>query len=161
MATNNQPNLSLISSTMKITSPSFDNGQKIPAKFTCDGENINPALNITNVPENARSLVLIVDDPDAPMGTWTHWTLWNITPASQIDIAENSQPNEAIAGNTSSGQAGYDGPCPPNGTHHYYFKIYALDDVLNLSANANVEQLVSTMNDHIIDYAELIGIYTR
>ena len=104
---------------MIIKSPIFLNNATIPSKYTCDGDNINPPFEIKNIPKGTKSLVLIVDDPDAAGGTWTHWTLWNIDPGTS-EIQENSIPSGASAGKTSYGRSKYDGPCPPSGTHHYF-----------------------------------------
>jgi len=145
---------------MKISSPAFQAQQNIPVKYTCDGQNINPPLAFVNVPSQAQSLVLIVDDPDAPAGTWTHWTLWNIDPHI-AGIDENSVPPGAVQGKTSFGKPGWGGPCPPSGTHRYFFKLYALDADLNLSASADVQELQDTMRNHIIGSAELVGLYSR
>ncbi len=145
---------------MKISSPAFENQQNILVKYTCDGANLNPPLEISGVPENAQSLVLIVDDPDAPSGTWTHWTLWNIDP--QIaGIDENSFPPGAVQGKTSFGKSGWGGPCPPSGTHRYFFKLFALDAKLDLTGSVSVENLQAAMNPHIIESAELVGLYGR
>lgn len=145
---------------MKITSPAFKNNELIPPKYTCDGENINPSLEFSGVPENAKSLVLIMDDPDAPAGTFIHWIIWNIGP-SMPGIKENSVPNEAEEGVTSFGKNGYGGPCPHTGTHHYFFKLYALDAKLDLSPNADKTELEKAMEGHILAQAELIGLYSR
>ena len=145
---------------MQIISPAFLNNQNIPSKYTCDGEGINPPLEFKEIPPNAQSLVLIVDDPDAPNGTWVHWTLWNIDPAT-ISIAENSVPPKAIAGQTSSGQNIYGGPCPPSGTHRYFFKLYALDSKLSVTSFSFKEDLEKAMQGHIISQAELVGLYSR
>src|SRR3989304_9638033 len=118
---------------MKIQSPSFENNQSIPSKFTCDGENINPPLEFLDIPENTKSLVLIMDDPDAPMGLWVHWTVWNIDPATS-GIPENQKFEGAMEGMTSSGKTGYGGPCPPDKEHRYFFKLYALDTTLSLDS---------------------------
>lgn len=148
------------SEPMKITSLAFEHEQNIPAKYTCDGENINPALEFSDVPENTQSLVLIMDDPDAPMGTWVHWTLWGIEPSTN-QIAENSVPAKAIQGKTSSGQNNYGGPCPPSGTHRYFFKLFALDTELKLPSFSEKQDLEKAMEEHIIDQAELVGLYSR
>jgi Raf kinase inhibitor-like YbhB/YbcL family protein len=145
---------------MKLTSPIFNNNQPIPSKYTCDGENVNPPLSISEVPENAKSLVLIVDDPDAPMGTWVHWTLWNIDPKI-TEIAENSVPLNAVQGKTSFGNNKYGGPCPPSGTHRYFFKLYALDNTLTLSSSSTKGDLEKAMEGHIIEKTELIWLYSR
>lgn len=149
---------------MQIISPAFLNNQNIPSKYTCDGEGINPPLGFKDIPANTQSLVLIVDDPDAPMdppaGGWVHWTLWNIDPAI-TSIVENSVPPKAIAGQTSSGQNVYGGPCPPSGAHRYFFKLYALDSKLSVSSFSLKEDLEKAMQGHIISYAELVGLYSR
>lgn len=145
---------------MRITSIAFENNQPIPKKYTCDGTNVNPPLTFHNVPGEAKSLVLIVDDPDAPRGTFTHWTVWNIDPAITV-IAENSVPDGAVQGITDFGQPGYGGPCPPSGTHRYFFKLYALDIDLVLDSSASVFTLARAMEGHIIEKAELVGLYGR
>ncbi len=147
-------------SKMKILSPAFQNNQQIPSKYTCDKANINPPLEFSDILQNAKSLVLIVDDPDAPSGTWTHWTLWNIPPTT-TKIEEKSVPQEAVEGVTSFGKPGYGGPCPPSGTHHYFFKLYALDTTISLDSKADVKQLVQTISGHIIQEAQLVGLYSR
>lgn len=146
--------------SMKLTSKEFNQNGQIPGKFTCDGKNINPELKITEVPDNTKSLALIVDDPDAPAGTWVHWLVWNIDPKTEI-ITENSLPTGAVEGITSFNGRGYGGPCPPSGSHRYYFKLYALNDKLNLSGSAKVADLEQAIDGHILDQAELIGIYSR
>ncbi len=154
-------NLSLIKeSAMKLKSLAFENNQIIPAKYTCDGENINPPLEWEGVPNQAKSLVLIVDDPDAPSGTWVHWTVWNISPQT-TQIWENSVPAGALEGKTSFGRAGYGGPCPPSGTHRYFFKLYALNTLLDLRENSDIKVLENAIKDRIVDQAELIGLYKR
>jgi len=145
---------------MKITSPAFKNNGPIPLKYTCDGENINPALEINDVPQNAESLALIMEDPDATIGTWVHWTIFNILPEIVL-IAENSVPEKATQGLTGFGKPGYGGPCPPTGTHRYFFKLYALDSVLNLGLSAKKEDIEKAMKNHILQTAELIGLYKR
>lgn len=145
---------------MELSSPAFINHQSIPLKYTCDGDDINPPLHIREVPIDSKSLVLIVDDPDAPAGTWVHWTLWNIDPNTK-DILENNVPENAVEGVTSGGKPGYDGPCPPSGTHRYFFKLYALDGDLNLNSQTNAQQLQKSIESHILAKTELIGIYQR
>lgn len=147
-------------SNMIITSLVFQNNAFIPSKYTCDGENINPPFEIKDVPPDAKSLVLIMDDPDAPRGVWAHWTVWNITPKITA-IAENSVPPQAVEGITSFGNPGYGGPCPPSGTHRYFFKLYALDATLNLSPQADKISLEKAMEGHILDKTEIIGLYSR
>lgn len=145
---------------MQITSPVFENNQQIPAKYSCDGDNINPPLQITETPEGIQSLVLISDDPDAPSGDWVHWLIFNIDPQTS-EIAENSVPQGAIEGTNSFGNTSYGGPCPPSGTHRYFFKLYALDTRLDLREDNNKQDLLKAMQNHIIDSAELIGLYQR
>jgi Raf kinase inhibitor-like YbhB/YbcL family protein len=145
---------------MKISSPGFENNQSIPAKFTCQGKNVSPELQITGTPAEAKSLTLIVDDPDAPMGVWTHWVVWNI-PANTTFIIENSAPSFSTQGVTSFGKNEYGGPCPPSGTHRYFFKIYALDTELTIPASSNKNDLLNAIKDHILDSAELIGKYQK
>ena len=144
---------------MKITSSAFDPEQSIPSKYTCDGKDVNPPLRFEDVPAQAGSLVLVVDDPDAPAGTWLHWTLWNID--SELNkIEEDSVPEGAGEGMTNFGNTGYGGPCPP-GKHRYFFKLYALDTKLDLSSSAKVKHLENAMEDNIIEKAKLVGIYER
>lgn len=145
---------------MKIQSTAFKQGENIPAKYTCQGNDINPPLQITDVPSNAKSLALIMDDPDAPMGTWVHWVVWNISPQTK-EIAENSVPTNAVQGKSSWGKNKYGGPCPPSGTHRYFFKLYALDNSLSLSSSADKKQLEAAMKDRIVAQAELMGTYQK
>ena len=155
-----QLELKNIPKIMRLESSAFENNSFIPSKYTCDGENVNPPLKISGVPQKAKSLVLIVDDPDAPRGTWVHWTVWNIS-SQTTEIAENSVPQGAVEGMTDFGKPGYGGPCPPSGTHRYFFKIYALDTNLNLGSSAQVRDLKKAIENHILDKAELIGLYSR
>jgi len=143
-------------SNMKLTSPSFLEGEIIPARFTCKGNNTNPPLTISDIPGNAQSLVITLDDPDAPIGVFHHWLLWNISPAT-LNILEDSTPPGAIVGNSSAGKQEYVGPCPPSGSHRYVFTVYALDTTLTLPPEARNEQLVQTMVGHIIGQTMLIG----
>lgn len=147
-------------SSLKISSPAFRHNGTIPTKFTCDGDDISPALAIEGVPEGARSLALIVDDPDAPSKTWVHWVVWNIDPKTEV-IAEGGVPKGALQGMNDFRKLDYGGPCPPSGTHRYFFKLYALDTVLHLAKGATKAELEQTMKGHIIDQAELIGLYSR
>lgn len=144
---------------MQLTSVFSDN-QAIPSRFTCDGENINPELNITGVPANTKSLSLIVDDPDAPGGDFVHWVIWNIG-AETTQIKENSLPAGVVVGRNDFGNNEYGGPCPPSGTHRYQFKVYALDKKLDLTAGAGKKELLAAMNGHILSQVELIGTYGR
>lgn len=145
---------------MTISSPAFAQGQPIPKKYSCDDQGINPPLSIGNVPPGAQSLVLILDDPDAPGGTWTHWIVWNINPSTTA-IAENAVPTGATVGQASSGQNAYGGPCPPSGTHHYYFHLYALPIKLSISSFSDVAALHKAMDGNVIGEAELMGTYSR
>ena len=146
---------------MRIFSPEFENNQKIPARYTCDGENFNPPLGIEDIPESAKSLALIMHDPDASAGDWTHWMIWNIDPKFQ-DIDENSVPPGAVAGMNESGSMGYEGPCPPSGMHRYTFTLYALDQQLDLDPNlVDRDDLEEAMQGRILDKAVLVGMYGR
>lgn len=144
-------------SRMKITSPEFENNQFIPKKFTCEGQDINPALIIEGIPKDAKSLVLIVDDPDAPMGTWVHWVVYDMPIVNRIE--ENSIPGKQ--GRNNFGRLNYGGPCPPSGTHRYFFKVYALDTMLTLGEGITKGALEKTMQGHILDNAELVGLYQK
>ncbi len=145
---------------MKLESIAFKHNDRIPPKYTCDGANVNPPLKISDIPQNAKSLALIMDDPDAPMGTWVHWTIWNIDPKTS-SIAENSVPSKSTEGITSFKSVGYGGPCPPSGTHRYFFKLYALDTTLSLQNFADKKKLEDAMKNHILAEAQFIGLYSR
>ena len=142
---------------MRLTSPSFNNGTHIPVKFTGEGLDINPALNIEDLPTGTKSLALIVDDPDAPMKTWVHWVVYDIPPINHID--ENSIPGRQ--GMNDSGNKNYHGPYPPSGTHRYYFKMYALNKVLKLQEGISRGHLEDAMKGNILSSAELVGLYNR
>ena len=143
---------------LSVKSPAFEHGKLIPKKYTCDGQDINPPLTIEGVPKEARTLVLAVDDPDAPSGTWDHWIVWNI-PASISKIAENSVPGKE--GVNSARQQGYMGPCPPGGTHRYFFKVYALDTELGLGPGSRKKDAEKAMQGHVLAEGELMGLYRR
>lgn len=145
---------------MRIVSPAFAQDAAIPVEFTCDGKNVHPPLVVTGVPENAKTLALVVDDPDAPFGTWTHWLVWN-APASTIEMTAVKLPTGAVEGTTSFGKPGYGGPCPPAGTHRYFFKLYALDVALDLTPAADAKALDAAMEGHVLDKAGLVGRYGR
>ncbi len=145
--------------TILVQSEAFKDGGFIPEKYTADGENISPPLTIENVPENAKSLVLIVDDPDAPNGIFTHWLAWNLDPKTH-SISENAQLN-AHFGTNSFNKLSYGGPCPPSGTHHYYFKIYALDTILTLEKGAIKQTVKDAIKGHIIAFGTLMGKYSK
>jgi len=142
---------------LTIKSPVFDNNKSIPSKYTCDGDDVNPPLIIEGIPEGTKSLVLIVDDPDAPMGTWDHWIVWNIPLTNKIE--ENSVPG--TEGLNDFRRHSYGGPCPPSGTHRYFFKVYALDTKLNLDSNSRKKDIEKAMKGHILAQGELIGLYGR
>ena len=144
---------------MKIESPAFKSNEFIPDKYTCVGENINPPLKFSEIPAGAISLALLVTDPDASIGTWVHWMVWNIDPKLN-EIGEDSIP-PGIEGGTSFGKSGYGGPCPPSGIHHYIFKLYALDTSLSLPEAANRSDFDAAINGHILDTSELVGLYQR
>jgi hypothetical protein len=142
--------------TMKLESPAFQNGAMIPERYTCQGQDINPELRWSDVPDGTKSLALIVEDPDAPMGIWIHWVLKNID-AGKRGIGENSKAGEQIR--NSFGKEDYGGPCPPSGTHRYYFRLYALDTE-ELQAN-NIDDLRKEIHDHKIEEASLMGRYAK
>lgn len=143
---------------IKITSPSFSNNESLPVKFSCDGININPELAIKDIPEQTKSLALILEDPDAVRGVWTHWLLWNID-SRKNDIKERESPG--IVGVNDYGNNKYDGPCPPSGIHRYFFKIYALDKTLGLPAKSGSKELYKAIEGHVIDQGELMATYSR
>lgn len=145
---------------MTITSPAFGNKELIPSTFTCDGADVSPALNIGNVPPEARSLALIMDDPDAPGGMWVHWVVWNIDPTTR-EIKENGVPPGAKQGVNDFRKTPYGGPCPPSGTHRYFFKLYALDAMLDLGSGTTKGALEKAIKGHILAQAELMGRYKR
>ncbi|HEV7424276.1 MAG TPA: YbhB/YbcL family Raf kinase inhibitor-like protein, partial [Candidatus Paceibacterota bacterium] len=127
-----------------ITSPSFSEGTDIPVKFSCRGENISPEIRIGSIPAEAKSLAVIVEDPDAPHGIFDHWVVWNLQPLKTI--IENS--GDGVQGNNGSGKTGYTGPCPPSGTHRYQFKVYALDSTLDLPVGTNKKNLMNAMGEY-------------
>jgi Raf kinase inhibitor-like YbhB/YbcL family protein len=145
---------------MKLTSPNFSNGDFLPTNLTCLGEGTAPVLQIADVPTSTLTLALVVDDPDAPAGVFTHWLVWNIERSTTTINAANL-PDKAIVGVNSAGANKYFPPCPPSGTHHYYFRLYALDQKLNLSAKSSVKQLLKAMTGHVVDEAVLMGKFER
>jgi len=150
---------------IKITSSAFEDGDLIPAKYTCDGADVSPPLQWDAVPEGTKSIALICDDPDAPMGTWVHWVLFNL-PSDAKELAQNipaeeTLPNGAKQGVSDFGRIGYGGPCPPSGTHRYFFKIYALDTQVGLEAGADKRQLLNAMEGHILGQGQLVGKYKK
>ncbi|MEW6532200.1 MAG: YbhB/YbcL family Raf kinase inhibitor-like protein [Thermodesulfobacteriota bacterium] len=152
---------------VSVTSPAFQDGSMIPRTYTCDGEDISPPLEISSVPPGTKSLALINDDPDAPGGTWVHWVMYNIPPDTKKlpeQVPRKARlPNGAFHGKTSWGgrKLGYGGPCPPSGIHRYFFKVYALDTVLDLRPGATKDELLSEMKGHILGEGQLMGRYQR
>ena len=153
----------------KLSSPGFRHNQPVPAKFTCDGQDVSPALKWEGAPAGTKSFALICDDPDAPAGTWVHWVIWGI-PATATGLPENVTRTESVTalggtkqGENSSSRLGYGGPCPPpgHGVHHYHFKLYALDTEPALKPRAMKRQLEEAMGGHVLAMAELVGTYER
>ena len=142
---------------LKITSPAFEHNQSIPSKYTCDGKNLSPPLEIENIPDEAKCLALIVDDPDAPIATWVHWLVWNIPLTHHI----KENVIHGVEGVNDFEKRNYGGPCPPSGTHRYFFKVYALDELLNLGPTTRKTDLEKAMSGHIIGFGELIGTYKK
>jgi len=150
---------------VKLTSTAFKEGQPIPATYTCKGVNISPPLEWSGVPKSAKTLAIIADDPDAPSGTWVHWVLYNL-PADNIGLVENVPVTESLKaggfqGKNDFGKIGYGGPCPPSGTHRYFFKIYALDAELPLKAGATKAEVEKAMEGHVVSQGQLMGTYGR
>lgn len=142
---------------IQVTSSAFKHNEEIPKKYSCDGKNINPDLNFDNVPSGTESLFLIMDDPDAPGGTFIHWVVWNIDPSSVIK--ENSVPG--LQGANSFGKSSYGGPCPPSGTHRYFFRVYALDTKINKKEGSTKKEIEKAIEGHVIGKGELMGTYSR
>ena len=147
-----------------ISSGAFGQGDTIPVEYTCDGSDMSPPLVFSGIPDGAKSIALIVDDPDASGGMWVHWVIYNMPPnrelAKGMPIA-GTLPDGSRQGTSDFGKAGYGGPCPPSGTHRYYFKVYALDIVLDLQSGASKAQLENAMQGHVLAKAELMGKYAR
>jgi len=149
--------------TILVSSSAFQEGGTIPAKYTCDGNDISPPLKWTGIPDVTKSLALISDDPDAPMGTWVHWVMWNIPP-SVHELAESVPPKPELPDGSRQGisdfrRPGYGGPCPPSGVHRYYFKVYALDTMLDLPSSTRRADLLKAMKGHILAEGQLMGRY--
>ena len=140
---------------LEVTSPAFRPGAMIPRKYTCEGEDINPPIDIGELPPSTRSLAVVADDPDAPSGTWLHWLVWNITVTHHIH--ENEVPGDQ--GVNDFGRSDYGGPCPPDREHRYYFKLYALDSRLNIPDTSEIDVLENAIEHHVIEEAELLGRY--
>lgn len=151
--------------TFRIYSPAFDDGEPIPLSYTCDGADISPALQWEGAPSETKSFALIVHDPDAPVGDWTHWVLYNIPPGRQSlpesFSFEGKSPDGIQQGRNSWHQIKYGGPCPPSGTHRYFFTLYALDSLLELEVGASKQELMIAMQPHILAHTQLMGTYTR
>ena len=150
---------------MKLESSAFEEGQAIPKQYTCDGVNVSPPLEWRGVPKNAKTLAIICDDPDAPAGTWVHWVLYNL-PAGDMGLIENAPGTEKLTGGglqgkNDFGKSGYGGPCPPSGTHRYFFKLYALDAELDLKPGAMKSDLLKAMEGHVVAQGQLMGTYRR
>ena len=147
-------------SKIQLSSTAFLNNQTIPMSYSCNGENINPPLLISNVPAGTKSLAIIVDDPDAITGDWVHWLIWNIPP-SITKINSGSIPAGSVQGPNGFSNNRYDGPCPPSGTHRYFFRLYALDITLGTDRNIRKNDLLNAMSGHILDQATFIGLYSK
>ena len=151
--------------SIELTSSAFSQGKAIPKKYSCKGDDVSPALAWGEPPAGTKSFALIMDDPDAPLGTWVHWVLFNI-PASTRELPEAfpsdaALPDGSVSGTSSFNKTGYGGPCPPSGTHRYFFKLYALDETLAISAGANKGELEKAMTGHILAKGELMGTFTK
>jgi Raf kinase inhibitor-like YbhB/YbcL family protein len=144
---------------MELRSPAFEADGEIPTVYTCDGQDVSPPLEISGVPQGTQALALVVDDPDAPVGTWDHWLLYNIAPDT-TGIEEDVR-NLGTPGTNSWGNQEYGGPCPPGGRHRYFFRVYALNQRLDLQAGAGKTELFKAMEGHILDEAEVMGTYAR
>ena len=149
----------------ELTSPHFTEGEAVPSAFSCDGQDVSPELNWVGAPPETVSFALIMDDPDAPVGTWDHWVLFNI-PANRNQLSDGIEPSEqledgSVHGSNSWGQLGYGGPCPPDGTHRYFFQLYALDTMLDLPVGTSKEGLLQAVDGQVLGEAVLMGTYTR
>jgi Raf kinase inhibitor-like YbhB/YbcL family protein len=143
--------------SLTIRSLAFSHNGNIPSKYTCEGENCNPPVEITDTPPQSKSIALIMEDLDAPRGIFVHWLVWNLALTNLI----MEKTNEGISGTNSFGKIGYGGPCPPSGTHRYFFRVYALDKTLDLEVGADKEALLGAMKDHIIAKGEIMGLYRK
>lgn len=151
--------------TISVKSLSFEEGEAIPRKHTCDGEDVSPPLTWSGVPEGTKSMAVVCDDPDAPAGIWVHWVIYNL-PADTGGLGENVPPRETLPDGARQGKndfrkIGYNGPCPPGGTHRYFFKVYALDRLLDLPPGATKAELVRAMEGHVLAQGSLMGTYSR
>ncbi len=151
--------------TITVRSSAFQEGGMIPAKYTCDADDVSPPLEWTGIPQGTKSLALICDDPDAPVGTWVHWVMWNI-PSDTNGLAENIRPDPQLPDGSRQGisnfrRPGYGSPCPPSGVHRYYFRTYALDTMLDLPSNTRKADLLKAMKGHVLAEGQLMGKYRR
>ena len=144
---------------LQISSVEFDHNGKIPSRFTCDDQDVNPELRISGIPADTKTLALVMDDPDAPVGVWDHWVMWNIKPTETIK--ENSVPEGAVQGRNGWGKNEYGGPCPPSGEHRYFFKVYALGETLDISPSSDKKALEKAIKGKVLAQGELIGKYSR
>jgi len=144
----------------RLTSPDFTQNSLLPSRFTCEGENTSPALGIAGVPAGAKSLLLVVEDTDAPGGVFTHWIVLNIPPGTR-DIPAGGVPAGALQGTNDFGKAGYSGPCPPSGTHHYFFRLTALNTTLDLPAGASAREVGGAIRGHVLGSASLMARYAK
>ena len=148
-----------LSNNMKVESV-FQNNEAMPIRFTCDGDNLSPELTISDIPDGTKTIAIICDDPDAPAGTWVHWVLWDIFSNEEtLKLSENTQLG--IKGKNDFGKLGYGGPCPPSGTHHYFFKVYALNSILELREGSTKEELERAMQGKVLGEGVLVGLYSR
>jgi hypothetical protein len=150
---------------LDIRSSAFEEGEVIPKKYTCDGEDVSPHLSWTQPPKETKSIVLICDDPDAPMGTWVHWVLFGLAPDT-LELPEGISPEKKVLGGAKHGlndfrRYGYGGPCPPGGTHRYFFKLYAVDTQIDLNAGATKNEVLNAIKGHILAKGQLMGRYSR
>ncbi len=150
---------------LNIKSSAFEEGALIPEKYTCDGEDVSPPLSWTQPPKETKSMVLICDDPDAPMGTWVHWVLFGLSPDT-LELAEGVSHEKEVLGGVKQGlndfrRYGYGGPCPPGGTHRYFFKLYAVDTQVDLNAGATKNEILNAIKGHVLAEGELMGRYSR
>ncbi len=143
--------------TITVKSQAFESNGNIPSQYTCDGENISPQLDLSDFPKETKSFALIMDDPDAPSGTFVHWVMWNIAPRKMIE--EDNAPG--VQGKNSKQENKYTGPCPPSGTHHYHFKVYAINTILDLAVGSTKQELLDAIQGHIIAQGELVGLYKK
>ena len=142
---------------LKITSTAFEEGNDIPSKYTCDGEDINPPLSVDDIPAGTKTLAIIVEDPDAPRGTFDHWAAWNIPPERLIEEGRTS----GVSGKNGADKMGYYGPCPPSGSHRYFFHVFALDTTLDIKEGSGKEALQDAMKNHILSSGTLMGRYKK